>query len=956
VADPEGLPAWGKALVSWLEVAGHEEAGPGPFGALSASARAWLKLRRASLDVQVEDSAIDDLVVGLEARLWRACVATFDYEAQLAAELARVLQRTTEPQAGMAALDGTLDAWRARLIQLPGMARVVGVICHHWQRSTDELLARLGNDLLLVGRRVFDGRTPGPLVGVRIDLGDLHGGGRAVALLTFADGARLFYKPKDLRVAEAFLELARFLNRRSLCPELPLWRVVPRGAYAWEEAVEPSTCQEPRELDRFYVRLGMLARLFQLLGARDLWLDNLVAARDCPAFIDLETMLQPSLPEAWPATATDAQRAAAARWSASVAALDMLAMPTPIGPGVPAEELGVLAPPGAFRSPFRYQWHEAPVDRHTVGPAGYILWRHSQHAATLRGQVVDPAAFFPRIVEGYRALHATLVHCQGELAMRGGPLDALQSSPVRFIPRDTWTYLRLIDQSVVPPLLADPLARECLLARLFSSLPPGTAEGYRAQLVACEIEALRDLDVPYFSADPATTSVRDPRGVEVAQVFPTDAWSRLRTRVTELSSFALDEEEALLRSTLATSAPGRCGQPVAVVVHRRGPGRISADELVDRAVGVGEAVLGTAVADPQAGLGWVGLVDQPLLGCRQLQPIGPDPLSGTGGIALMFGELYETTGEPRWRRAAERALEGVVLSARQAGEILGRLLERPGSEGVPIVCGLVGIGGALYVLRALARSLQEPSLLDEVARACATLPMKDLGRRAPLDLVVGGTGLLLAIVGDADQASEELAEGLFERADKPVSGLVGPPVLCSQLPDPRATLGLAAARLAISRGSRTLRDLVANLAGRADLELAAEEPEDCLGLALGALSIPSQLLDPGRVRAWIDALGRRRPPPKDAPTRQVLDELELLLLRDRHGDPAAKERAFGLVDVVIARQASTGSWFPETFAADRHCLSTLDGLPALVHAFLRLAGASDSTHGSVRTLDLGRQP
>jgi type 2 lantibiotic biosynthesis protein LanM len=966
VSDPEMLPGWAKALVGWLGGLSDAEAGPGPFWALSVGARAWLTKRRSGSVIQLEDSAMDDLAAGLEARLWRACAAGLDYEARVAAELARVLRPSTGSEGGLAALDGGLDAWRGRLAQLPGLARVLGVIYHHWRRSTGELLTRLSTDLPLVRREVFDGRDPGPLVGVQLDLGDLHGGGRAVALLTFAEGARLFYKPKDLRVAQGFLELADFLNRRGLSPELPRWRFVLRHGYAWEEAVEHAPCDEPDGLSRFYARLGTLARLFQLLGARDMWLDNLVAAGERPAFIDLETMLQPAPPLSGArATPTDPHHAAATRWLASVAPLDMLAMVTPIGPGVPAEELGVLAPPGAFRSPFRYRLGEAPADRQAVSPEGYILWHHTQHAPRLAGQALDPAGFFPQIVDGYRALQEALVQSQGELAMAGGPLAALRSAPVRFIPRDTWTYLRLIDQSLDPPFLADPLARECLLARLFGAPPPGTAEERGAEVVACEIEALRDLDVPYFTSDPATTSVRDPRGVVVDGVFPADASSRLRARVAELRSFPLAEEVALLRSTLATSAAGRSGQPVPARRSRPQACRIGADELVDQATRIGEVILGAAIDGPDGSLSWLGLVDQPLLGCRQLLPVGGDLLSGTGGVALMFGELFAATQEPRWRRAAERAVEGVVATVKQAPESLGRLVERADNDRLPMVCGLIGVGGAIYALRALARSLHEPRLLDEAARATGALPLRELGRRAPLDVVVGGAGLLLALDpfeqgGDAkadQRASEVLAEGLFERAQESIASsvLVGPPVLWDQLPDPRAALGLAASRL--TNGQPGVgRELITKLVDEAELDLAGGGPSERLGRVFCALSMPRRLLGPGRVRGWIDALVGRRLPPADAPTRVLLDECELMLLLERHGDPSARERACGLVEPVMARKEETGTWFPETVAADQHCLSTLDGLPALVHTFLRLAGHGDGAHGSIRTLELGGWP
>src|SRR5205807_6133473 len=134
----------------------------------------------------------------------------------------------------------------------------------------------------------------------------------------------------------AFGKLVEFLNDSGASPRLLVHRILPRGDRAWEEFVTHRACRTPEEVERFYTRMGMTIRLLQLLEGRDFWLDNLVAHGEYPAFIDLETLLQPRVA----ATASlPSEREAGRRLAESAVETGAITMPTPIDTGVGAEDL-----------------------------------------------------------------------------------------------------------------------------------------------------------------------------------------------------------------------------------------------------------------------------------------------------------------------------------------------------------------------------------------------------------------------------------------------------------------------------------------------------------------------------------------------------------------------------------------------------------------------------------------
>jgi hypothetical protein len=99
------------------------------------------------------------------------------------------------------------------------------------------------------------------------------------------------------------------------------------------------------------------------------------------------------------------------------------------------------------------------------------------------------------------------------------------------------------------------------------------------------------------------------------------------------------------------------------------------------------------------------------------------------------------------------------------------------------------------------------------------------------------------------------------------------------------------------------------------------------------------------------ALQDRNPPPD---TPDALDAIEIAVTAaEVTGAWDVLEAARRIGARVVAARQESGTWFPGGVAADRHRLSLVRGLPAIAHAFLRLAalepGRSDGHHvASVR--------
>lgn len=947
VIDPTALPAWAaRLLVLWPaafpadadEAADAERAAAlaalEPFGALApilVGGRRLLDDRIRSAGADVATSGAEGMLAVLGQRLWRMADQWFAAERRMAAASGGFLKGL-----GMApaAAPGDSEAdWLERLERAPVLAYLLGLTVDHWLVHTGEILDRLVSDGPLLRERLFGGMAPGALVAFQGDTGDVHNGGRAVAILGFAHGGRAVYKPKDLRISVAFAGLVTALDEAGLEPPLPVPVVLDRGGYAWEAHVAHRPCPDTAALDRFYRRMGAYVRLFQLLEARDLWLDNLVASGEDPVFIDLETLLQP---RRRPDQLLPAEQLAQDRLEESVVPTCVVAMPTPIEPGVAAEDLGAFAAARTYLSPF-----PRPGARPTavsLPEERFMTWTHPEHAPTLAGEPVRAQDHLAAILAGYRDCQVVLEAIGDRLAAPDGPLAPFREAPVRFIFRDTWSCLKLVRRSSAPALLGDPAAREQFLERLHGTIGLGVIEPAFAELhgrlLAQEITGLGQLDVPLFRSLPDSDGVWCPDGSVVPGFFAGTAWDRLQARVRSLATFPLEAHVDLLRSTFATGHAPDGSEPLVVrpadaVVSRGG----SVDPAwVTLASAIGEGILGDAWRGPDGDLAWVGVGSHPNLDLHAVEVLRPDLLSGTCGSAVLFAELARATGDDRWAEAATGALRGTLRTVADV-DVAWADLRTPGAppRTVPPACGAwYGVGSHLLTLGRCGDALGRPELDDLAAGYLARLPLDAIMAGASVDAVSGVAGLALVLTSPATSG----VDGVRATARRVLATI-----------ETRRAAGGGWPAPPYPPGIRWLDGLPGTAVALALARARGGEAPTGESLAGGSLSGGSRLTA-GDLAAWLGVARTTQ----DAGTARAalthwetwsgdpLDELEVALAAHAlTGEAAHAERARMAGRHLLARHARTGSWFTGSFAADAHRLSAVSGLVAVALGFLRLA-------------------
>lgn len=910
IVNARRLPAWARALKTFL-CAQPQDSQDGPLNnPIDIAARAAQRAAQvcesrlaAVAPVHLAAEVREDFARQLVTRLVGCLGPALSFEVSITATLREVLQTNPRlchwPSANV-------EGWLNRFEMLPGLGYVVGVTFANWQRAAIEQLRQLQNDLPRVSQAFWQGQTVSTLCRVRTDAGDPHDGGRSVTVFEFDHERMVVHKTRDLGVALGVRHLVELLND-GLPHALKIPHTITSEGYAWQEFVPFKPCCNEGEIRRFYFRIGELLRLLQLLEGRDFWMDNLIAHGEHPVFVDWETVLQPRLP-----VTTDLTTAERLVWTSieeSVVPTGAVSAPTAVGEGH-VEDFGALAPCRPRPTPLTWTLPNLGCEYLTVDTENRLVLWLTDYAPTLHGRPTEVRNYLTEVVEGYHLMHARLQTKAPELGANRTLKKHFTKGKVRVILRDTWSYYRLLRKGILPSALHDGVERELALAVAVTSAQHSK---HSPAIYNAERSALRDLDIPIFTAYPSSASLFVVNK-KIHGFFEGTAWERFKARSTH-PYLDLDEQLDFLFSALGAMD----GLPQ--VSHIADSPRVawpvdfreSDKSLIDHAVAIGATIIEMAQRSAE-GLAWSGLVYEPELRCHTLRVLGHDLLSGTAGLAILFADLYRLTRAVLFRDVSTTLADRIITAAEAA--LSGRHPELPNG-------GYCGIGSQIYTLRRCAASLSDDTYGHKATTLAAELTIS-----RGLDPLTGPASQLLAIAA-SPQCGYEPPSELIRDLVVACKGSPGDE-LSQPLPEPYA------AALPTMRAARVLglaRSCALGLDNAHMASISATiEAERATDLELAVL------LSGDRLTKHLVKCVAVRLQSLPTTTYEMLTRIELsLAATERTGDHCFYDIAAAAATALIQRYRRHHTWFTEDTAPIRHRLSVIVGYTAIAHALLRVA-------------------
>ena len=150
----------------------------------------------------------------------------------------------------------------------PVLLRLLAVITRQWIETSREFILRLDADLPTIRRDILRSDADNLVARIEGDLSDPHNGGHSVQIVTFTDGSRVVYKPKDLRVEVAWHNFIHRLNLAGAPIDLKTVRPLARGGYGWAEFIGHAGCADRERLSAVFSARRCLAGTLSLLRSK----------------------------------------------------------------------------------------------------------------------------------------------------------------------------------------------------------------------------------------------------------------------------------------------------------------------------------------------------------------------------------------------------------------------------------------------------------------------------------------------------------------------------------------------------------------------------------------------------------------------------------------------------------------------------------------------------------------
>ncbi|HEY7770375.1 type 2 lanthipeptide synthetase LanM family protein [Longimicrobium sp.] len=622
----------------------------------------------------------------------------------------------------------------------PVLARLLVCAVQTWSGATARLLDRLRADLALLETEFGGGRPLGRVVEFAGKLSDRHDGGDSVAVLGFASGQRIVYKPRDLRIEQWFNALLAGLNGTGSMPRLRTLRVCVRERYGWTEFVEPLPCADAGGIVAFYERAGALLCLAYVLGGTDLHAENLMASGADPVLVDVEMLFQPECEFAPLLPAAESAQEDHPVWPPTqVYATGLLPIGSLQGHGT-VDLSGLGATPG--QSTGRTLPAFGQVNR-----SGMCLLDEEVRTPGLPNRpacggvhagVRDHA---DAVARGFAAAWGTVIRHRVEVLERVEQCVAL---PIRVVFRPTRHYSDLRFEAVSPGAVRSGTAHDLVYERLYAAALDGPARQPLVRLAASEVRTLRRLDIPRFTTAADATWVELDDGVRIEGCLSRSGYARVVERVRTMDLGSLDVHLQLIGLALATDDGPRPAAPAGTGGRAEAHDPLGADDAVAAAAGIVAYLRRKALYRGKDVL-WLGVRGMHESATPHLRPLRFDLYSGSVGVALFLAAFARVTGDPEARRMALGALSELRCA-----------LRRPGDSPLARydVGGASGLGSVAYGLLRCGTLLNDGGIVEDAGRAARLITPERVAADEVLDVMRGAAGGLLGILAVHEAAPE----------------------------------------------------------------------------------------------------------------------------------------------------------------------------------------------------------
>ena len=613
------------------------------------------------------------------------------------------------------------------------LGRLLSTLALTWVDFAAEL-----SDRLVVDSEAIAGTfgATGAVETLTPGLGDRHNGGRSVALLAFASGVRLVYKPRTMGAEAAWNDLLGWMASGGASVPPPL-TILAREGYGWTNFQAGADLGSEEAVETYFRNAGGLLCTAWLCGVHDLHMDNVVAGPLGPVVVDGELAFQPVVAGSASAGPGTAFSRLGQRLRDSFVSTGFLSLEQTFPDGR-REVVGGLSGEGGYPSSaparvfVRTNTDEMALEEQTgeVPPAQNLP---SFHGRRLR------AGDRPGAVRaGFEATYRFVLSRREEFRAPTGPLETAARAETRLVFRSSDQYIRLLHLLASPRYLREGHVRSWAVDALNRPLLALTERPALWPLVADERASLENLDVPYVTVGADSRLLRTSRGETIEGHLLASGLDAVRGRLDRMSEEDLRSQLEILDALLSPVRRWEATVEDAEAAALSSAGEdLPDDVLVRTAEEIAERLLSRAIAGDDGSITW--LAPEFVKGTERRDRGAAYYLyHGAAGLALFLAALSRRTARAEYATAARAVCRPIrlVLEAPEPALLLR-------NEGLGAASGL---GSLLWALTQLDGLLPGEGYVETAARLAPHVTPERIAADCRFDLEGGAAGAILGLL------------------------------------------------------------------------------------------------------------------------------------------------------------------------------------------------------------------
>lgn len=486
---------------------------------------------------------------------------------------------------------------------------------------------------------------------IKFGEGDTHQEGRTVTVLELSNSKKFVYKPKDLKVNQAFNNFIYFLNELQY-PSFKTLETLPtlnKPTHSYELFIEHEYCESIKEVEDFYQRFGQLMAIFQVLNGTDIHMENLISHGAHPIIIDLETLVQrqnPLFGEDEELTLKEIRN----RNFRNVTRT--LFLPTN---GLKTEKLDlsalngreskleykVLQPVNPGTDEMRYEYREFSM-------------KGSNNLPVLENNIleIDYKEYKKNIIEGFQIVYKMLIDYK-DILIESKILEEFKNLKVRVLFRDTNQYATILMHMQHPQMLMDMLDREKALENMW-------VFPYSNKLITdSENRDMMFNDIPVFFNLTNSNHIEGNQSMMIEDYYDYTPYEYLLRSIDEISEEEMQRQLSVIQLHFGDFSSVRkhelsiletLNTPISDI-HIEWDEKLVLQEVLQ----IADDIMEKAIDLDH--ISWIVPHNQSDEDVWSLIPLSDDFYNGASGLLLFYYHLYQQTGIKKYEVFYKKILE-----------------------------------------------------------------------------------------------------------------------------------------------------------------------------------------------------------------------------------------------------------------------------------------------------------